>query len=143
MEKETYRIDSIRDYFLKILGDTIKELNVDYLDNDEENYTLNKIPVQPVEEKWIIPITKYKEAYNLISRRVYTPDISMNLSNIGFFEKIENTIRENNRNKILPEIVGIESIECLNCGTLLNAQTNTAVFSLQIQIIYRDGDLNA
>ena len=39
---------------------------------------------------------------------------------------------------MLPDIVGIESIECLNCGTLINANTNSAEFDIQIQITYRE-----
>ena len=45
---------------------------------------------------------------------------------------------KNNDNKILPDIKGIESISCLNCGTMNNANTNTAEFDIQIQITYRE-----
>jgi hypothetical protein len=38
----------------------------------------------------------------------------------------------------LPDIEGIESIECLNAGTMVSANTNTAEFDIQIQIIYRE-----
>ena len=60
-----------------------------------------------------------------------------NLKNVGFFETFESIITGNNENKILPEIEGIESIECLNCGTLLDAETNKAIFDIQIQITYK------
>ena len=52
---------------------------------------------------------------------------------------IEN-IKSNNENGILPEIDGIEKIECLNCGTMKNAQANTSEFDIQLQITYRDSN---
>ena len=44
------------------------------------------------------------------------------------------------KNGILPEIDGIESIECLNPGTMNNANTNTAELDIQIRITYREVD---
>ena len=35
-------------------------------------------------------------------------------------------------------ILGIENIECLNCGSMVNATTNTAEFDIQIQITYKE-----
>ena len=43
---------------------------------------------------------------------------------------------DNNENGVLPQIEGIESIQCLNCGTMNNAEKNTAEFDIQIQITY-------
>ena len=60
-----------------------------------------------------------------------------NLKNIGFFEEFEKIIRQNNEQGILPDIENIESIECLNCGTMNIANTNTAEFDIQLQITYR------
>ena len=49
----------------------------------------------------------------------------------------QQTIKEKNDHNKLPDIDGIETISCLNCGTLNNANTNTAEFDIQIQIEYR------
>jgi hypothetical protein len=68
----------------------------------------------------------------------YSQDTINNLENIGFFEKFERLIKTNDEAKILPDIEGIESIECLNCGTLNNTDTHTAEFDIQIQITYRE-----
>lgn len=76
--------------------------------------------------------------YSFRSRREYTQETIENLKNIGFFEDFEKLIESNNKNGILPEIDRIESIECLNCGTLNYADTNTAEFDIQIQITYRE-----
>lgn len=140
MNYEETRIAKVREYLFGVL-DTLTnndeyQINADMLDKEPENYSLNKIPTDPVLERWITGYTRYQDTYSFRSRKAYSQDVVNNLSNIGFFEAFERKIKENNENKILPEIEGIESIECLNCGTLNVANTNTAVFDIQIQIVY-------
>lgn len=135
---EKLRVSKIREYFLTILSNVTKKLNVDFLDSKIDSYSISRLPVEPLVEKWIISTAKKREVYNFVSRKVYSADLESNLSNIGFYEKFEKTIADNNKQKILPDIKNIESIECLNCGTLQNNETNTAVFSVQIEIVYRE-----
>lgn len=137
-EYEDYRISKLREYLLKILKDIIEELNVSYLDSEIESYSLRRMPVSQTVEQWIIPITKKREVYNFVSRRTFSNDLKDNLLNIGFFEKFEKNIIDNNKNKVLPEIENIEKIECLNSGTIQNVTPETSVFSIQIQITYRE-----
>ncbi len=137
-EYEDYRISKLREYLLKILKDIIEELNVSYLDSEIESYSLRRMPVSQTVEQWIIPITKKREVYNFISRKTFSNDLKDNLLNIGFFEKFEKNIIEKNKNKILPEIENIEKIECLNTGTIQNVTPETSVFSIQLQITYRE-----
>lgn len=135
---EEYKITKIKEYFANILDGTIKKLNIDFLDAKIESYSLVRMPVQPVIEKWIIPIVKRREVYNFTSRKIYSKDVDTNLKNIGFYEDIESKIIQNNKNKMLPDIKGIEEIECLNCGSMQNTTNETAIFSIQIQITYRE-----
>ena len=113
------------------------------LSKEIDNYSLNKIPTDPIVEQWITGFTRYQDIYSFRSRKPYSQDVINNLLNIGFFEAFEKIIKQNNENKILPDIEGIESIECLNCGTLNIAQTNTAVFDIQIRIIYHETEDNS
>ena len=144
MNWEDLRISKVREYLFGIINtlanDDDYQINVDMLSNDINNYSLNKIPVDSVVEQWITGFTRYQDVYSFRSRMAYSQDVINNLLNIGFFEAFEKIIENNNKNKILPAIEGIESIECLNCGTLNNAQTHTAEFDIQIRIIYHDGE---
>lgn len=45
-------------------------------------------------------------------------------------------IELNNNEGILPDIDGIETIECLDNGAILDATTNTARYSIQMKITY-------
>lgn len=135
------RISKIREYLFSILDELLNSreysINANFLDNNIESYSLDKIPVEPVTEGWIIgPVIK-RDVYNFRSRKTYSQDIMNNLANIGFFETFENVIESNNKEGILPDIDGIESISCLNCGTLNMANTNEAEFDVQIEIRYR------
>ncbi len=140
--KET-RISKLRDYLFKVIDDIAKDnkyqINADMLGKDIESYSLDKIPDASVVEKWITGLEIHKDVFSFRSRKSYSQDTINNLANIGFFEIFESKIKQNNHNKILPEINGIESISCLNCGTLNNANTNTAEFDIQIQITYKEG----
>ena len=79
-----------------------------------------------------------RDVYSFRSRMNYSADTMTNIENIGFYETFERIIKQKNDNNILPDIEGIQSISCLNCGTMNNANTNTAEFDIQIQIEYRE-----
>ena len=80
----------------------------------------------------------HRDVFSFRSRNNYSQDTLINLLNIGFFEVFESIINSNNKKGILPDIQGIESIRCLNCGSMNNATTNTAEFDIQIQITYKE-----
>lgn len=142
MSYEDTRISKLRDYLFDIINtlasDKKNRINANMLSNDINNYSIDKIPTNTEIEKWIIGPSRRKEIYSLRSRKAYSQDTINNLNNIGFFESFEKIINSNNEEGILPQIEGIEKIECLNCGTMNIAGTNTAEFDIQIQITYRD-----
>lgn len=136
-----YRISKLRDYLTSIIESLTTnkkfQINADMLDSEPENYSLNKMPVQTEVEKWIIGNEICHDIYSFRSRKVYSTSTINNLQNIGFFEEFENKIKDNNEKGILPEIDGIQEIKCLNCGSLNIAESNTAVFDVQVEITYQ------
>ena len=137
-----YRISKLRLYLFNIINtlttDRSYQINADMLLNDIGNYSLDKIPTDTQVEKWIIGTTKKRDVYSFRSRKAYSKKVIDNLKNIGFFEQFENIIESNNKKGILPEIDNIESIECLNCGTMNTTDGNSSTFDIQIQITYRE-----
>ena len=141
MDYKQLRISKLRDYLFDII-DEIKQdnkyqINANMLSNDIDNYSLDKIPTDSTVEKWITGLEIHKDVYSFRSRAAYSQDTINNLKNIGFFEEFEKNIKEKNESGNLPQIEGIEKIECLNCGTMNYANTNTAEFDIQLQITYR------
>lgn len=141
MNYRNLRVSKIREYLLNIIAEITQnnnyQINANMLSNDINNYSLDKIPTESTIEKWIFGIEIHRDVYSFRSRMAYSQDTINNLKNIGFFESFEEKIKKNNEDKILPDIDGIESIECLNCGTMNDADTNTAEFDIQLQITYR------
>lgn len=134
------RIEKLRTYLFNVINgltdDRDYQISADFL-GGIGNFSLDKIPTASKTERWIIGIEKHRDVYSFKSRMAYSQDTLNNLKNIGFFEDFENKIKSNNENGVLPDIDGIESIECLNCGTINVVDTDSAIFNIQIQIIYR------
>jgi hypothetical protein len=142
MNIKNTRIDNLRTYLCKVI-DTLTtnknfKINANMLSKNVNNYSLDKIPTASTVEKWVNGVEIHKDVYSFRSRKEYSTNEINNLQNIGFFEIFESTIKSNNKKGVLPNIKGIESIECLNCGAMLSADTNTAIFDIQIQITYRE-----
>lgn len=141
MEYQNYRISKLRDYLFNIINtltsDRKYQISADFL-GVVGDFSLDKIPTESEVEKWIIGLEIHKDIYSFRSRKAYSKDTINNLKNIGFFEEFENKIKSNNERGILPDIKSIESIECLNCGTLNYEDETQATFDIQIQITYRE-----
>ena len=142
MNYDNTRIAKLRTYLFSIIDtlttDKSYQINANMLDNDINNYSLDKIPTSSTVEKWVNGVEIHRDVYSFRSRMAYSQDTINNLLNIGFFEKFESIIKSNNKKGILPKINGIQNIECLNCGTMNSADTNTAEFDIQLQITYRE-----
>ena len=141
MEIDNLRVTKLRAYLFDIiqrLNSQYEQVNINFLSNDIDNYSLDKIPTETEGTGWIIGNIIHREVYSFRSRMGYSADVVSNIENIGFFETFEKLIKSNNEKNILPNIEGIESIKCLNCGTMNNANTNTAEFDIQIEIQYRE-----
>ena len=143
---EDLRITKLRTYLLSIIDILVTNkkylINANMLSNEPNNYSLDRIPTPSTEEateKWIIGTKICRDVYSFRSRVGYSQDTIDNLTNVGFFEIFEKLISSNNEKGILPNIEGIQSIQCLNCGSMTNANTNTAEFDIQLQIEYKEG----
>ena len=139
---EDLRITKLRTYLLSIIDILVTnkkyQINANMLSNEPNNYSLDKIPTSSTVEEWITGTKVCRDVYSFRSRVGYSQDTIENLINVGFFEIFEKLISSNNEKGILPDIEGIQSIQCLNCGSMNNANTNTAEFDIQIQITYKE-----
>ena len=136
------RITKLRTYLFSIidtlLTDNKYQINANMLSSEPNNYSLDKIPTASTVEEWITGTRICRDVYSFRSRVGYSQDTINNLINVGFFEIFKKIISSNNEEGILPNIEGIQSIQCLNCGSMTNANTNTAEFDIQIQITYKE-----
>ena len=140
MDTRIAKLGQYLETILETLNSKYKKVNADFLGLEVNNYSLDKIPTASVIEKWITGLEIHRDVYSFRSRNSYSSDRLNNLKNIGFFEEFESIIRTNNDNGILPDIKGIEKIECLNCGTFNREDESgkSAIFDIQLQITYKE-----
>lgn len=143
MAVEDYRISKLRMYLFETINTLTTnrnyQINANMLSNKVDDYSLDKIPTDNEVENWIIGGGVRRDVYSFRSRKTYSQDTIVNLKNMGFFEQFERAIKNNNDEGVLPDIEGIESIECLNPFTMLsNDDGKLATFDIQIQITYRE-----
>lgn len=144
MNIQDLRISKLREYLFDIINTLTTnreyQINANMLSNKIDDYSLDKIPVASEVERWITGDTINRDVYSFRSRKSYSQDAILNLKNVGFFEQFEYLIKDNNKKGILPDINGIESIECLNCATMKSNDGSQSEFDIQVQITYRGND---
>jgi hypothetical protein len=121
-----------------IINNDEYQIKADFLSDEINSYSIDKIPVNSTLERWITGQRKHIDTFTFRSRFTYSSDQADELKNVGFFELFEAKIEENNDKKVYPEIKGIEEIKCLNCGSLSYASQETCEMNIQIQITYTD-----
>ena len=130
-------IEKIREYFIgNNIIDENSRINVDFLGEEPTEFALEPIPVNPILEKYVNGTSLRQFQFELLSCNDYGADVIQNMSNSSYYENLYNLIEQNNKERILPNVKGIESIECLNSGGILDAGTNTARYSIQMRITY-------
>lgn len=130
-------IEKIRQYLIDIdVIDDNCRINVDFLGEEPTEFAIIPIAVDPIIERWITGQSIRQYQFELISCNDYGADVMQNMANSRFYEKLYDLIEKNNKESKLPDIEGIQKIECLNNGAILDANTNTARYSIQMKITY-------
>ena len=130
-------ISEIRDYMLTLpILDQLTQINVDFLGEQPTEYVIETIPTSEVLRTYADGSTLRQYVFQFGSQEYYSSDVIENIQNSSFYEDFNTYIQQNNYLKILPNIQGIQSIECLNVGTIQNANANTAKYAIQMRITY-------
>lgn len=130
-------IEKMRKYLIenKIVDEECR-VNVDFLSENPTEFAIIPIAVNPILKKYIDGSSLRQYQFQLISCSYYGADVLQNMANSKFYEELYDKIETFNDEGILPDIEGIESIECLNNGAILDATVNAARYSIQMRITY-------
>jgi len=130
-------IDKIRKYFIDCpCLDKNGRIGVDYLGSDSVDYSIEQTPVSPIIKKYRDGGSLRQLSFILASRQAWGADVINNLLNCKLYNDIEAWIEDNNDNGILPEINGIESIECTSTGYAYQVSELTARYQIPMRITY-------
>ena len=130
-------ISKIRQYFFNLgIIDENSNINVDFLSNEPIEYVIEPIPVEPIIRPYRDGGSLRQFVFQFGSREYYGADVIQNMKNTEFYEDFSALIEDNNRKGVLPKINGIQSIECLNNGTINEDNTDNAKYVIQMRITY-------
>ena len=128
-------IKAIREYISSCPFLNDGKIGVDYLEN-EVAYSIEPTPTSPKDTDFIDDSGIKQFAFIFASRESYGQETIQNMLNTEFYEDFSNWIEENNFNGILPDIEGIETIECLSTGYAYLTGIDTARYQIQLRITY-------
>lgn len=130
-------IKAIKEYIEKYEHIEKGRVNNDYLGEGPTEYSIEPTPIDPVIEEYIDGSGgRYQFAFVFASRESYGQDVIQNMLNSKFYEDFSNWIRSENKKGNLPNIEGIESIECTSTPYAYQTSIDTARYQMQMRIIY-------
>lgn len=131
-------VDKLRKYFIEhtTLEEGFKSILADFLGDDATDYTIETIPIEPVLKSYTDGSYLGQLTFQFGSREFYDDSDTQNIENLDFYERFQKEIEYNNNNGILPDIEGIQSIECLSNGTIQDIENKTAKYVIQMRITY-------
>lgn len=131
-------IEKIREYFIKnvTLAEEFTNILADFLEKDATAYSIEPIPTEFVLKQYADGGSLRQFVFQFGSREFYDNSVMQNIENLNFYEKFQKEIEENNNKKTLPEIEGIQTIECLNYGSIQDVESGLAKYIIQMRITY-------
>lgn len=134
-------IECIRNYILRFPELKDGYLLVDILGDKPIEYTIETVPCAPVVRKYTDGSCMKQFLFIFASREFFSEDVAQNIENLGFYEKFEDWIKEQNDEGILPDLGDDRepvSIEVLTGGYAFEADTNTARYQIQLRLTYEE-----
>lgn len=135
-------IEAVRDYILTcpLLKD-LARINVDFLPEDANTYSIESVPTQTIISTDIDGSTTRQFNFVFASRLLYTPEIRNNIDNSGFYEDFENWLETNSENGVFPVLAeGLTptKIEAISSGYLFDiaGDLTDARYQIQCRLIY-------
>lgn len=132
-------INSLYKYFLScpLLGD--KKLNVDFLPEEETEYSIDSIPAAEVVKSYIDGSSIRQYLFVIRSVNSYGPDILMNIANSGFFESLSAWMEGQTKAGHFPELPNKKvprKLYAQSSGYLFIAGPDVGKYQIQCRLEY-------
>lgn len=130
-------ISKLIEYFYNLgVIDNKDNILLDYLGEEPTEYVIEPIPTTSIVRSYADGGNLKQFVFQFGSREFYNSNVVQELKNSQFYEDFSKLIETNNNKRVLPEINGIQSIECLSNGTINEANTDNAKYVIQMRITY-------
>lgn len=116
-----------------------QRLNVDYLPKRPIAYMISPSPVDSVITQYHGGSAQRQFVFVLASVNMYSEEILTNIANSGFYEALEDWMREQTRRRTLPKLPGNRTamrLEALSTGYLYDASATEAHYQIQCRLVY-------
>lgn len=135
-------IESIRDYFLDCpyLEDEAR-LNIDFLGEEAIEYGIYSEPTIPTIKKYVDGDELKGFNFTFSTRSIMSGDLATQIDNSAFFDKLIEWVLQQNKDENYPQLSGKRyplKIEINNNGYVSSAETDTAVYQIQMTLKYME-----
>lgn len=120
-------------------------LRVDFLDEAVKSYSINPYLSGSVTIKTYTDGAEIRQyPFYFESTEPYSRSAIDTRRNSEWYEEFASWIEEQNKNKNFPDIQGVIKIEILSDGYMVDAAQDTAVYQIQLRLLYyRKGNIYA
>lgn len=135
-------IESVKDFILTCpLLSELKKLNIDFLPEDTDTYSIESIPAQEIINTYLDGSTERQFVFVFAARFFYSEEIRNNIENSGFYESFSQWLEEQTEADNLPELTGgrtASKIEAMSSGYLYDIAggMDNARYQIQCRLIY-------
>ena len=115
------------------------DVNVEYLEDDEKNYSIESEPVDPVVKRYMDGSAVKQFAFIFSSRESYGREVIENLSNCGFYEKFSEWLEECEKARTYPDIGNGREVMRIRAATtpyVFDTSESTAKYQIQVTMKY-------
>jgi hypothetical protein len=132
-------IEAIRDYISNCPALETFNINVNYLEDDYDSFSIEETPCDPVLRRYIDGSMKKQCQFVFTSKEPYSSDVICNIDNSNFYEEFSNWIETNNKEGIFPLLEeGLEptQIKVISSPYVITADEDKAIYQVQMNLIY-------
>ena len=130
-------IEAVRDYFMNCPLLKNGALNIDYLNGQSIEYSINtEVNANQVVKAYTDGGKLLQYPFSFMSAEIRSQDVLDQIQACGFYEDLQAWIEEQNDSGNLPEIVGIQSIEVKMPGCIISADSEVAFYQIQCRLTY-------
>lgn len=116
-----------------------RRLNVDYITRRPLTYMISPSPVDSLVKQYHGGSAIRQFVFVLASCNLYGEDVLTNISNSGFYEKLEEWMRRQTKLRQLPQLPGTrtaQKLEAVSTGYLYNSTATEAHYQIQCRLTY-------
>lgn len=132
--EEKSKMDLIREFIEKCPLLKKGKVNVDYIKDKPQSYSIDETPSTTVLKEYRDGGTQNQILFDFSIQANFS--ILENIKNSKFCEDFTEWIKEQNKIGKLPNIQGIDWIKCTGRGTILQTTETTAIYVIPMQVVY-------